>query len=286
MKNCRTILCALIILTFAIAPLPRAHADIASIKWVNTVFSGPDPYYGPAPGPTVSAYQAGSTATLYIQVTPAGASYINVTGAKLMMDWNGNYTVAGLLIRIAPNNWAVVTITFTVPGTNVASNQWLHTGALSVNYTSPGAPGTHQFLDTVTGFAVYSADQASAMSIIQQLSFLGSGTTCGLVSSSFKTAAGTANCQLAVQQYALGKSLYSTGNFTASNTAMKNALNSWNSAVSADSGAGAGLDLSATLGAYGVLLLGIGGVIGGIALFIYAWKRPKELRALAASSTH
>jgi hypothetical protein len=67
---------------------------------------------------------------------------------------------------------------------------------------------------------------------------------------------------------------------------MKNALNNWNSAISADSGAGANLDLSATLGAYGVLLLGIGGVIGGVALFIYAWRRPKELRALAAGATH
>ena len=124
------------------------------------------------------------------------------------------------------------------------------------------------------------------MSISQQLSFLGTGTTCGLTSSSFKTAAGTANCQQAVQQFTLGRALYTQGNFTASNSAMKNALTSWNNAITADNGAGAGLDLSATLGAYGVLLLGIGGVIGGIALFIYAWKRPKELRALAASTTH
>jgi hypothetical protein len=67
---------------------------------------------------------------------------------------------------------------------------------------------------------------------------------------------------------------------------MKNALSDWNNAISADSGAGAGLDLSATLGAYGVLLLGIGGVLGGVAILLYALKRPKELRALAASTTH
>jgi hypothetical protein len=287
MKKSRILLCALIILATAIAPLlPRAHADIANVKWVNTAFTGTDPYYGA--GTTVSAYQTGSTATLYVQVTTAasGGPYINVTGAKLFMDWNGNYTAGGLPIKITQNNWGLVTVSFTVPSTNVASNLWTHTGFVNVNYTTPSGPGTRQFTDVVPTFAVYTTDQASAMSISQQLSFLGTGTTCGLASSSFKTAAGTANCQQAVQQFTLGRALYTQGNFTASNTAMKNALTSWNNAISADNGAGAGLDLSATLGAYGVLLLGIGGVIGGIALFIYAWKRPKELRALAASSTH
>src|SRR5690349_15655117 len=99
MKNSRTILCALIILTAAISPLlPRAHADIANFKWVNTAFSGNDPFYGSPPlGVPVSAYQTGSTATLLMQVTTAGSggSYINVTAAKLMMDWNGNYTATG-----------------------------------------------------------------------------------------------------------------------------------------------------------------------------------------------
>jgi hypothetical protein len=287
MKISKIQLCAFIVLTIALAPmLPRAHAELINVKWVNTAFNGTDPYYGS----TVSAYQTGSTATLYIPVTQAntfGGSYINVTAAKLMMDWNGNYTATGLPIKITQNNWAPVTITFQVPPTSVASNLWTHVGRLTVNYTTPATPGPHQFVeDPVPTFAVYSSDQAGAMSIAQQLSVLSGTGTCGLVSSSFKTAAGNANCQQAVQQFALGASLYKQGNFTASNTAMKNALNSWNAAISADSGTGAGLDLSATLGAYGVLLLGIGGVIGGIALLLYAWKRPKELRALAATTTH
>jgi hypothetical protein len=290
MKNSRILLSALIVSALVLSPiLPRAHADLVNVKWVNTSFSGFDPYYSM----TVSAYQTGSAATLYAPVTQSngfGGSYINVTAAKLMMDWNGNYTATGLPIKITLNNWALVTITFTVPATNIASNLWIHTGILTVNYTTPAAPGTHQFVENpVPTFAVYSSDQASAMSIMQQLTALtpSFGTACGgLGSSGFKTAAGSSACQQAVQQLALGRSLYAQGNFTASNTAMKNALNSWNSAISADSGAGANLDLSATLGAYGVLLLGIGGVIGGVALFIYAWKRPKELRALAAGATH
>jgi len=287
MKNSRILLCALTILSIALVPmLPRVHADLNNVKWVNTAFSGTDPYYGV----TVSAYQTGSTATLYIPVSQAngfGGSYINVTAAKLMMDWNGNYTATGLPIKITLNNWAPVTISFTVPATSIASNLWTHIGILNVNYTTPAGPGTHQFVENpVPTFAVYSSDQASAMSIAQQLGFLSSGFTCGLVGSSFKTAAGNAACQQAVQQFVLGRSLYTQGNFTASNTAMKNAQNSWNNAINADSGAGAGLDLSATLGAYGVLLLGIGGVLGGVAILIYALKRPKELRALAASTTH
>jgi hypothetical protein len=287
MKNLRILLCTLIVSALVLSPmLPRAHAELVNVKWVNTAFSGTDPYYAAV----VSAYQTGTPATLYVPVTQVngfGGSYINVTAAKLMMDWNGNYTATGLPIKITLNNWAPVTITFPVPGTNVASNLWTHTGILTVNYTTPASPGTHQFVENpVPTFAVYSSDQASAMSIAQQLSFLTSGLTCGLVSSSFKTAAGNALCQQAVQQFVLGTSFYRQGNFTASNTAMKNALNNWNNAVSADSGAGAGLDLSATLGAYGVLLLGIGGVIGGVSILLYTLRRPKELRALAASTTH
>ena len=82
-QNSEISLCALIILTIALAPMiPRAHADIANVRWVNTAFSGTDPYYAA----TVSDYQTGSTATLYIQVTsnPPGGPYINVTGASVL----------------------------------------------------------------------------------------------------------------------------------------------------------------------------------------------------------
>src|SRR5213594_3048713 len=82
-----TVLLGLAIMTpFA----PNAHAvSLSSPKWLNTTFSGTDPFYGV----TVSGYKAGNTATLAITVSNSFASnYINITGAKLMMDWNGNYT--------------------------------------------------------------------------------------------------------------------------------------------------------------------------------------------------
>ncbi len=287
MKISKIVLCAAILFAFALAPqLPAAHAELGTISWQNTAFKGSDPFYSS----TVSAYQTGSTATLYIPVTyqnPYGGLYINVTGATLKMDWNGNYTASGLPIKIDQNGWAPVTITFTVPATNVASNLWTHSGVLTVNYTTPASSGTKQFFGSVPTFAAYSSDQASAMSIMQQLGAIsgGFGSPCGgLGSSGFKTAAGTADCQQAVQQYVYGRSLYVAGNFTQSNNAFKNAQTDWNNAISADSGSA--VDLGTTLGSYGLLLLGIGGVIAAIAVLIYALRRPKELRALAASTTH
>jgi len=287
MKISKIALCAAILLTLAIAPLvPRANATIGNQRWQNTTYQGTDSFYST----TVSAYQPGETASLYIPVTNnLGVSNINVTNAKVEMDWNGNYTASGLPIQIFRNGWAAVTLTFTVPSTSTASNFWDHSGELIVNYTIPGSSTQQQWFDSVPTFAVYSSDQASAQNLIQQLSAISTsfGSPCGgLGSSGFKTATGNADCQQAVQQFNLGSSLYKAGNFTAANNALKNAQTDWNNAVNADTGTGANEDLGSTLGSYGLLLLGIGGLIGGLAVLVYAMRRPKELRALAASTTH
>jgi len=287
MKISKVALCAAILLTVAIAPLvPRANATIGTLRWQNTTFSGTDSFYGT----TVSAYQPGETASLYIPVTNnLGVSNINVTYAKVQMDWNGNYTASGLPIQIFRNGWAAVTLTFTVPSTSTASNYWDHNGELTVNYTIPGVSTQQQWFDSVPAFAVYSSDQANAQNLIQQLSAISTsfGSPCGgLGSSGFKTATGNADCQQAVQQYTLGSALYKAGNFTSANNALMNAQTDWNNAINADTGTGAQQDIGATLGSYGLLLLGIGGLIGGLAVLVYALKRPKELRALAASTTH
>jgi archaellin len=290
MKISKVALCAAILFTAAMAPLmPRANATLGTLRWQNTTFYGTDSFYGT----TVSAYQPGETASLYIPVrNDLGVSNINVTNAKVEMDWNGNYTASGLPIQIFRNGWAAVTLTFTVPSTSTASNYWDHSGELIVNYTIPGSSTQLQYFDSVPTLAVYTSDQASAQNIIQQLSaivpssFIAGSPCGGLGSSGFKTATGSADCQQAVQQYVLGASFYKAGNFTAANNALKNAQTDWNNAINADTGTGANQDLGATLGSYGLLLLGIGGLIGGLAVLVYALKRPKELRALAASTTH
>src|SRR5437879_13300668 len=84
----------LAIISIAPATIPRAHADLGTEMWLNQAYVGTDPFFST----TVNAYTPGSTATLNIPVTytnPYGGAYIAVTGAKLRMDWNGNYTNTG-----------------------------------------------------------------------------------------------------------------------------------------------------------------------------------------------
>ncbi len=284
MRTSRMALCAVAVLTVALlAPLvPSARGAVTSAIWTNTTFTGTDPFLGVA----VNAYAAGSTATLQILVTDTvGGAYINVTGAKLMMDWNGNYTTTNSL-KIPLNTQASFSLTFPVPQTSTASNLVAHNcvlTCLTVNYTNAaGAKNQFFFNPLLTDMAVYSSDQASAMSVFRQLGFL--ATSSGTVCSSFKTPTASSACGQAVQQFNLGTSLYSTGNFAGANTAFQSALTNWNNAINNENSAGGGLTLGSTVGGWGSLLLGIGAVVVGAAAIIYAIRRPKELRAAAAAT--
>jgi hypothetical protein len=126
---------------------------------------------------------------------------------------------------------------------------------------------------------VYSADQATDISLMQQLGltstfgpFSGVGL-CGLAGSSFKTAEGSSLCLQASQQAAQGQALYSSGNFTGSKTNMQNAVNLWNQALTIENSKGASVEQAAILGGYGGLILGVGALIGGVAAIIYAFKK-------------
>jgi hypothetical protein len=287
----------LAIASIAPATIPRAHADIGSVMWLNQAYAGTDPFFSA----TVNGYTAGSVATLNIPVSyanPYGGAYINITSALLRMDWNGNYTNIGSVspanpLRINQNSQGTLTLTFTVPDTGVASNYRTHSEiSFTVNYTTPASPGMKQFFGFfVPTIAVYTADQASAMSIAQQLGLLSTGfvgvpTLCGAFGTqSFKTEQGNALCQQALQQGNLGIAQYKSGNFAAANTSLKASQTYWNQALQAES-ADAGTHSIATMtSGWGTLLLGIGGILAGVAATIYAFKRPSGLRPPSISST-
>lgn len=265
---------ALLSLLTILTPIVQAQPTLA-LFWTGTSFSGTDPYYGTS----VKAYKTGTTATLLIAVTNPFGEYINVTGANLTTDWGGNYPTAGISsaspVRINAGALGTVTISFPVPLTTVASNLVTHSYTANVNYTRRSTPGMQSFSLDGTGFAVYSADQAAAVSLMQQLGLPSAfGTSlCGFGTSNFKTSEGASVCAQATQQASLGVALYSSGNFTGAKTTLQNAVSLWNQAVSVENSKGASLELGATLGGYGGLLLGIGAIIASIAAIIYALKR-------------
>jgi hypothetical protein len=263
-----------------LAPLAHAQPFPVNPIWTGTYFHGLDPYYGTI----VSAYKTGTTATLVLAITNTFGQYINVTGANVIMDWGTNYPTTGISstspVRINANTQGTVTINFLVPIS--VTSVVIHGFTGDVNYTrsctSPCVPATGQFPIDGTGFAAYSSDQATDISLMQQLGLTSTFTftgisLCGFGGSSFKTAEGSSLCLQASQQAALGQALYSSGNFTGSKPYMQNAVSLWNQALAAESTKGASIEQGTTLGGYGGLLLGIGALIGGVAATIYAFKR-------------
>jgi hypothetical protein len=279
-----------ILLVALLAPLAHAQPFPVNPLWTGTYFKGFDPYYGTI----VSAYKIGTTASLVLAITNTFGQYINVTGANVIMDWGTNYPTSGISatspVRINANTQGTVTINFPVP-TSV-TNLVIHGFTGDVNYTRTGVPGQQQLPPfDGTGFAAYSSDQATDISLMQQLgltstsafTFTGIGL-CGFGGSSFKTAEGSSLCLQASQQAALGQALYSSGNFTGSKPYMQNAVSLWNQALSAESTKGASIEQGTTLGGYGGLLLGIGALIGAAAAIIYAFKR-REPRSTPAPAS-
>ncbi|HVH14712.1 MAG TPA: hypothetical protein VNA15_03215 [Candidatus Angelobacter sp.] len=287
MKPTRLHLLTTTLVLALLAPLAHAQPFPVNPLWTGTYFKGTDPYYGT----TVSGYKQGTTATLVLAITNTFGQYINVTGANLIMDWGTNYPTTGISstspVRINANTQGTVTISFTVP-TSV-TNIVIHSFTGNVNYTRTGIPGTQQLPFDGTNFAAYSSDQATDISLMQQLgltTFTLSGISlCGLGGSSFKTAEGSSLCLQASQQAALGQALYSSGNFTGSKPYMQNAVSLWNQALTAENTKGASIEQGATLGGYGGLLLGIGAIIGSVAAIIYAFKR-RELQRVTTPATH
>ena len=126
---------AALVLPAALAPA-SADAAINSIVWLNTAYKGSDPLLG-----NVQAYEAGSTATLLVSMQNTTGDTITIKGAKVKFDWTGGeYAAAagGYPATLANNESGTATISFTVPATSVASNQFTHGYTVSVDYEKEG----------------------------------------------------------------------------------------------------------------------------------------------------
>lgn len=269
--------------------LPVAHAQTVTNLWTGTAFTGTDPYYGSA----VRAYRTGTTATLVVSIVNNFFSrYMNVTSVKLVPDWGTNYTATGIAnttpLRVNPDLLVTATITFTVPATSVATNLARHSYTVHVSYVTP-PPGPSGTQTTITGevdFAVYSVDQASAMSLMNQFG-LPSASGFGVgscFSTFFKSSEATSLCLQSASQVSQGSALYATGNFTGAKNVLQNAVSLWNQAISTESSKGASLQQAAVYGGYGSLLLGIGALIGAVAAVLYALRRFGSQKVTATTS--
>jgi hypothetical protein len=142
---------AALVLPAALAPA-SADAAINSIVWLNTAYKGSDPLLG-----NVQAYEAGSTATLLVSMQNTTGDTITIKGAKVKFDWTGGeYAAAagGYPATLANNESGTATISFAVPATSVASNQFTHGYTVSVDYEKEGGykAGTQVTRENLSGF--------------------------------------------------------------------------------------------------------------------------------------
>jgi hypothetical protein len=149
---------AALVLPAALSPA-SAEAAINSIVWLNTAYKGSDPLLG-----NVQAYEVGSTATLLVSVQNTTGDTITIKGAKVKFDWTGGEyaaTAGNYPTTLANNESGTVTISFTVPATSVASNQFTHSYTVSVDYDKEGGfkAGTQVTRENVSGYGtVYYLD--------------------------------------------------------------------------------------------------------------------------------
>lgn len=131
---------AALVLPAALAPAP-AKAQISSFVWLDTAYKGYDPLLSNSYYDYVQAYKAGSTAVLKIAIQNTTGETINIKGAKVKFDWTGGEYVANAAdypASLADGASGIATISFTVPETSVASNQFKHSYTVSVDYEKEG----------------------------------------------------------------------------------------------------------------------------------------------------
>jgi hypothetical protein len=285
MTHSKKLLLAIILPLLALVS-PVAHAQTVTNLWTGTAFNGTDPYYGSS----VHAYRTGTTAILIVSILNTFARYMNVTSVTFVPDWGTNSTATITTpIRINPGQLGTATVSIPVPATNIATNLVRHGYNVYVTYTTP-PPGPPGIQTTNTGeamdFVVYSIDQASAMSLMNQFGLPSTFgfSTSPCFSTFFKSSEATSLCLQASNQITQGSFLYATGNFTGAKNVLQNAVSLWNQAISTESSKGGSLQQAAIYGGYGSILLGVGALIGAGAAVIYALRRFGSSKVPATTS--
>ncbi len=259
---------------------PLAHAqDISSFNWIGALRNGSDPFYGGS----IVGYRTGTTATLAITFeNPPGNPAINVTRVMVVFDWGLNYTSKAVPVVINGGVLRTFNITFTVPAVGFATNLVAHSNTITVSFTdipSIGNPRTRSMPGS--NFAIYSNDQADAMTIMQRLG----GPATNYLFPVFRTAQASALAAQATSEANLGQSLYSSGDFTNAKVHLANASNLLGNATSIEQSRSGALDFSGIVSGWGGLLLGIGTTIIGISALIYVIQRRRQTHNTPSPAT-
>jgi hypothetical protein len=280
-KAIRMAVVSSIIITFALVTFfqPAKAQNISGNIWTGTFYSGYDPYYQSS----VKAYNPASTATLTIQVSNGGFSPMYVSAVKVRMDWGQNYTASATFPQIISNSGsATFRISFNVPDTTVASNLYVHSGKSIVEYSTSLGGTTTAVTSDACGygngcFIVYTSDQSADINLMRRFggpSQFPTSFLCGSLAG-FTTQQANALCLQASKQLVIGLNTYSQGDFSGAKGPLTDANNLMDQAISAQSSQGPWGDLSTTVGGWGLLLLGISGVIGVVAYALR--RRPGQL---------
>jgi len=258
----------------------------------------------------IVGYEVGSTATLNVLVeNDLWPDFImNVSAVIIGFDWNINYSsdeasVANpaQLLHGETHNFK---ISFTVPGTTVASNMWTHTYRIYVEWVDatgeligswdrdwdekPGYPDYK--------FAVYSADQTDAVDLYYEYQALSSSYP----PYSFDNINASLLAAQAGIQATTGSTLYSRGDFAGAKTKIQTALDLYDQAFTIEGDWGttyqdaqlnvtkmeaeaamkeadaAMITANATMTqSYAWLLFGVAAILFSVAAVVYAIKKPK-----------
>jgi hypothetical protein len=261
------------------APLVHAQTDISSFNWIGALRNGNDPFYSSA----VVGYRTGTTATLaIIFANMLGNPAVNVTRVMVVFDWGLNYTSKGVPVVVNGGVLRTFNITFTVPGTGTATNLVLHTYSITVSFTDIPRTGPQTRSAGNSNFAIFSNDQADAMTLMQNL---GGPATSGYLFPVFRTAQASALAAQATLEANLGQSLYSSGDFTNAKIHLANASNLLGNTTSIEQSMSSALDFSGIVSGWGGLLLGIGATIIGVSALIYVVQHRRQTRYTPTPAT-
>lgn len=233
----------------------------------------------------IVAYVAGTTAKLRVPFYNSYSTDITVTSVEVWFDWGDTYTTSGA--SIDPYETEIFEITFTVPPTTTASNLFMHSYRITVEYEHD----TWTDSDTEYGynFVVFSADQADAFPLWIELN--------ALLPLYFSTANASVLEDKAEAELSAGEVDYMYGDFAGAKESFQAGLDLIDQAFEAEEEKGPDLEEAMIQGgtqggmaakkeadaamtqAYAWMLFGLGMILIGIGAIVYAAKKPKVATA-------
>jgi len=224
-KTVATIISLLIVTLLSTLATAPVKAYISNLYWIEPFYRDYDPFYGT----WVVGYKTGSTAELIVTTYNDWWGYpsINVTAVKVLFDWNINYTSTECPYNMSYGEYHNFLINFTVPSTDVASNMFLHTYIIYVEFTYD----TNKYYWYTYGynFAVYSLTQADAVDAYREL-----GARLSYIPTFYSSEAQMLLSK-AQAEYYIGSQCYSRGDFTSAKTHFETGLSSFDQAFTIES---------------------------------------------------